>query len=129
MAIEDDISRQPTDTTASADSRELAEVLAFADPLLALAARLDQELAGRESALTAVLHRSHLTVAYRQVLILQWRSEGRDLICTPIGWRQDVHITSDHGEAHRMTARLVFEFAKRIHDAVIVRGPRPETRT
>ena len=81
-------------------------------PLLMLAANLKEELRDQDANLTITLHRTRLTIAYHEIVVLNWKVVGRDLVCTPVGWRRKTYTASGPVQAREITIRLVFEFVR-----------------
>jgi hypothetical protein len=79
-------------------------------PLTLLAEILEAELEDHAASLTIRLHRNRLTIAYHQVVVLQWKLVGRDLVCTPTGWHRKIYTALGPAQARSITIRLVFEF-------------------
>jgi hypothetical protein len=90
----------------------VAEPLDPLAPLLLLAANLEMELRDQGMHLSVSVHRNSLAVAYHQIVILNWRVVGRDLVCTPSGWRRKTYTALGPTQAREITIRLVFEFVR-----------------
>jgi len=90
----------------------LAEQFDPRGPLLMLAANLKEELNAQETNLTITLHRTRLTISYHEIVVLHWKSVGRDLVCTPVGWRRKTYTAPGPSKAREITIRLLFEFVK-----------------
>ena len=82
-------------------------------PLLLLAANLKEELRDQGGDLSVNLRRSFLTITYHQIVVLSWRVVGRNLVCTPTGWRRKTYTAPGPMQAREITIRLVFEFVRR----------------
>lgn len=90
----------------------MAEQFDVQGPLLMLEANLKEELRDQEANLTITLHRARLTIAYHEIVVLNWKVVGRDLVCTPVGWRRKAYTASGPVQAREITIRLIFEFVK-----------------
>ena len=69
----------------------LAEQFDARGPLLMLEANLKEELRDQDANLTVTLHRTRLTIAYHEIVVLHWKGVGSDLVCTPVGWRRHAY--------------------------------------
>jgi hypothetical protein len=90
----------------------LAEQFDARGPLLMLAANLKEELKAQETNLAVSLYRTHLIIAYHQVVVVHWKMVGRDLVGTPVGWRRKRYTARGPVQAREISIRLVFEFVK-----------------
>jgi hypothetical protein len=92
--------------------RAVAEVPDPFAPLRLLAANLEEEIRDQGTHLSVSVHQNSLAVAYHQIVILNWRVAGRDLVCTPSGWRRKTYTALGPTQAREITIRLVFEFVR-----------------
>jgi hypothetical protein len=90
----------------------VAESLDPSAPLLLLAANLEEELRNQGTHLSVRLWRTTLTITYHSIVVLNWRLVGRDLVCTPTGWRRKTYTAPGPIQAREITIRLVFEFVR-----------------
>jgi hypothetical protein len=90
----------------------LAKVFDPRGPLLMLEAILSEDLPAEHANLTIILHRTRLMIAYHHVVVLHWKVDGSDLVCTPVGWRRKTYAARGPAQAREITIRLLFEFVR-----------------
>jgi hypothetical protein len=83
-------------------------------PLAVLAESLEADLGDEATGVTLSLHRRRLTLAYHQMVVLHWRTVGRELVCAPTGWSRKIYTAPGPVQARDVTIRLVFQFVRQL---------------